>query len=113
MNFEDVKSMLDAGFTADEIRGMMTQTAEPAADPEPKADPDPAEEPKADPEPVEEPKADETARLLEKLAQSISTLQQTITANAARTTETKGPTAAETAEEILAKIINPTYKKGE
>ena len=109
MNFEDVKSMLDAGFTADEIRGMMTQAAEPAADPEPKADP----EPSVDPEPVEEPKADETARLLEKLAQSISTLQQTITANAARTTETKGPAAAETAEDILAKIINPTYKKGE
>lgn len=111
MNFEDVKSMLDAGFTADEIRGMMNPAADPAADPEPKAEQDPA--PAADPEPAEEPKADETARLLEKLAQSISTLQQTITANAARTTETKGPAAPESAEEILAKIINPTYKKGE
>ena len=111
MNFDDVKILLDAGFTADEIRGMMTPGAEPAADPEPKADPEPA--PAADPQPSEEPKADETARLLEKLAQSISTLQQTITANAARTTETKGPATPESAEEILAKIINPSFKKGE
>lgn len=108
MNFDDVTKMLDAGFTAEEIRSMMQPAGEPAAEPDPKADPEPAPA-----EPKEEEKPDETLRMIEQLSQSISTLQQTILANAARTTETKGPAAPESAEEILAKIINPTFKKGE
>lgn len=92
MKMEEVDRLLDAGFTADEIRGMLS--GEP--DPEPEVVPEPAE-PHADPE---------FHRSLEALTQTIADLKQTIVANSARMTEIPAPKEL-TAKDALAAIINP------
>ena len=47
MNYSEVKSLLDAGFTADEIRGMMgsnPQNSQNNPQPEPEPQPEPPQE---------------------------------------------------------------------
>ena len=51
MNYSEVKELMQAGFTADEIRGMMTETEsqpEPGPQPEPQPEPEPKPEPQPD-----------------------------------------------------------------
>ena len=114
MKLDDVIKLLGAGFTAEEIRVMAEKEA-----PEPDAGvPDKAPEPEAPaPEVEPEPMAGnaekdnaEMVRLLKGLEQSINNLRVTIGANAARIGETGSP-ERETVEDMLAEIINPTYKK--
>jgi hypothetical protein len=60
MDAEKVLKLIDAGFSADEIRGMLSPSAEPKA--EPKAEPEAKEEPKRAPEAPKEEPAKEPAK---------------------------------------------------
>ena len=69
---EEVMKLLNAGFTADEIRqlALSPKDPKPAGDPEPKEDPKPA----GDPEPKEDPKpaADPVLAAIERLTGSFN-----------------------------------------
>ena len=54
MNYSEVKSLLDAGFTADEIRTMLNNPQNPQENPQP-TDPAPTPEPEPTPAPEPEP----------------------------------------------------------
>ena len=54
MNYSEVKSLLDAGFTADEIRTMLNNPQNPQENPQP-TDPAPATDPAPTPEPIPTP----------------------------------------------------------
>ena len=54
MNYSEVKSLLDAGFTADEIRTMLNNPQNPQENPQP-TDPTPEPEPTPTPELTPEP----------------------------------------------------------
>lgn len=54
MNYSEVKSLLDAGFTADEIRTMLNNPQNPQENPQP-TDPAPTPEPEPTPTPELEP----------------------------------------------------------
>lgn len=63
MNYSEVKNLLDAGFTADEIRTMLNnpqnpqenpQPADPTPEPTPATDPTPEPTPTPEPEPADE-----------------------------------------------------------
>ena len=102
MELEKMLKLIDAGFTADEIREVL----KPVPESPPKADPEPETDPKSEPEKEE----GDLEKLVRTMTQSINDLKTTLTAHAARTTETGAP-STETAEDILAELIRPTYKK--
>ena len=100
MNFEHTLKLIEAGFTADEIRKMMAGN-----DPEPSA---------ADPEPPaadqETSKMDpELTRVLKGLQQSINNLDARLRASNMHD-EIDDP-GADTVDDYLAEIINPTFKE--
>ena len=55
MNYSEVKELLAAGFTADEIREMMNNPQNPQNNPQPAQQPDPEPAPQQDPEPAPQP----------------------------------------------------------
>lgn len=55
MNYSEVKELLAAGFTADEIREMMNNPQNPQNNPQPEPQPDPEPAPQPDPEPAPQP----------------------------------------------------------
>lgn len=103
MDIDKILTLVENGFTADEIRAIEKATLikEP-----PKADDEDHR-----PEPKEAPPTEKTdiERLMETMTQSINDLKSTITATMARTTETDGP-GRETTDDILAEMIRPTFK---
>ena len=115
MKLEDVTRLLEAGFTAAEIRGMVE--TEVNEDPELESDPDPAGE--LDPEPDEEKDTGpamnpETVRLFKSLEQSINNLSQMIKAHNIRSNEiedTDSRSMDDQVNDALSEIINPTFKE--
>lgn len=113
MKLEEVIKLLDAGYSKDEIQalnGSDTVEPEPAADPEPTTAPDPEEDEPA-PAPAPEP-ADKTLDIVNALAQQVASLTKTIQRSNLLYSQQPAQ-ETDTAERILANIINPTYKKKE
>ncbi len=108
MKSEDVLALINAGFTADEVRRMLEpeQAPEPAPTPEPAPAPDP--EPALAPEPEKDPV--ELLQTIEALRQQIEDLRSTFSAVAVRQDNFGGPDK-ETVGDVLASIINPRTKK--
>ena len=109
MNTENVLALINAGFTADEVRRMMADPAEPEAQAEPA--PEPAPEPEK-PEPAPEPSKDpvELLQTIEALRQQIEDLRSTFSAAAVRQDNFSGQDK-DSVGDVLAAIINPKTKK--
>lgn len=76
MNYSEVKSLLDAGFTVDEIRGMMGSNPQnsqdnPQPEPEQLPEPDTVVQPVPQPTPEQEEKFSQLSQSIEKLIKTI------------------------------------------
>ena len=76
MNYSEVRSLLDAGFTVDEIRGMMGSNPQnpqdnPQPEPEQQPEPDTAAQPTTQPTPEQEEKFSQLSQSIEKLIKTI------------------------------------------
>ena len=107
MNTNDVLKLIDAGFTAEEIRGMLTEPAAAAADPAPASDPEP--EPAADPEPAQVGLNQEQA-LAAVLNRMNDTLNRIQAANITHDTASS-VSNEQTADDILQELIFPGNNK--
>lgn len=108
MNTNDVLKLIDAGFTADEIRGMLTEPAAAAADPAPAADPE-AAAPAADQEPAQVGLNQEQA-LAAVLNRMNDTLNRIQAANITHDTASS-VSNEQTADDILQELIFPGNNK--
>ena len=108
MNTNDVLKLIDAGFTADEIRGMLTEPAAAAADPAPVSDPEPAA-PAADPEQAQVGLNQEQA-LAAVLNRMNDTLNRIQAANITHDTASS-VSNEQTADDILQELIFPGNNK--
>lgn len=111
MTGEEVLKLLSAGFTADEIRGMM-QPAQPAPaqDPEPEdapaAEPEPASEPEPEPQPEEQTRpltADDVKKMV---AAQIKAAQQAANARSASRPEESQQL---TPEEVIKALVKKCF----
>lgn len=121
MTVTEVKELANMGFTHDEIMQLIA-AEDPAADPAPEAKPESAPEPK--PEPAPEPKPEPTPApapepapapnnmevLMQQLINETRSMKAAIQNNNTVAAMVGNPTK-ESASEILASIINPTFKK--
>ncbi len=100
MTLDDVLTLSRAGFTADQIKGLMQPESKPTEEPEQK----PAEEP--EPKKTEE----DGTTLLNKIIDRLDNLEQGIKDTALKNTSINKK-AGDTVDEILASIINPPKKE--
>lgn len=108
MNVNDVITLVNAGFSADEVKKLLQVTDPvPEAEPAPAPEPEPAKEPEKDPEPD---KIAEYERQIEALRQSVEDLRSTFSAAAVRQDNIGAPNK-ETVADILTGIINPRTNK--
>ena len=116
---EDITKMLDAGFTADEIKALDTDGlftyASPAApdpkEPDPK-EPDPKEPEPKEPEPKEPAPFDDFAKEVEEtINKGFQSIINAFQVAAIGGSQQKIP-EAKTSEDILAEIISPYSKEG-
>ena len=73
MNFSEIRQLLDAGFTRDDILTLAGALSEPAPAPEPEPEPAPAPEPEPEPAPAP---ADDAIKAL---TASVAALSKTVT----------------------------------
>lgn len=106
MRLDEIITLLNAGYSKEEIQALNTQP-EPETPETPAADPEP-ETPAADPEP-ETPEAPDYGAMIGQLTQQISSLTKAVQLANLRGTNLP-EVKTETAEDVLAKLINPTYK---
>ena len=107
MELTQVTKLLDAGFTADEIREMM-QGTQPEPQPEPETKPEPQPEPETKPEP--EPQPDQTEQRLTNIETSISSLLKAIQESNLRNDTQPGAgtkSMQELTDAAMASLINP------
>lgn len=108
MIYTEILELIRAGYKKEEIEAMMAAESKQNQEPkqeqkqEPKADPEP--EPDRDPEP---PAKSETDKLVEALGMKLDSLTNAIQAK--NVNQIEGGAAAETPDDILAKIINPHF----
>ena len=123
MNYSEVKELLTAGFTAEEIRQMMTvnpqeenpQNTQDNPQPEntnvpPAADPDPAP---AEPENTNE---SELNNRIDSLTDTVNKLLKAVQADNRKRATLDTPVIDDinkTVDNIMASIIRPEHKKGE
>jgi pyruvate/2-oxoglutarate dehydrogenase complex dihydrolipoamide acyltransferase (E2) component len=115
MNAENVLKLVDAGFTAAEVRELLDWVADtgarvPAADPEPEPAADPEPEPAADPEPEpaadpEPEPADPSYELLTSLNQQVTQLRKAIQASNIKGNSTEGAKVDQMGD-VMAHIVN-------
>lgn len=106
-NIKDIISLLDAGYSREEIAEMLNNPA--PAEPEDT----PADEPENAPEPAGEPKDEklgEYAEEIKRLTEEVKTLKAQMQKRNIQQTEITPP-KQETAADILAQVINPNYGK--
>ena len=114
---EDILALAKAGFTAQQIAALNNVGTAPASQPEPQPQPQPeqapAPEPKPEPQPQPEPKPepqpqpapDNTNAILAEISAMNKNLQSVLLQN----TQQPNGGQPETSEQILARVINPTY----
>lgn len=115
MNYSEVKSLLDAGFTVDEIRGMMGSNPQNPQDnpqpepeqPEQQPEPDTVVQPVTQPTPEQEEKFSQLSQSIEKLIKTIQVinLQNRSFDNPAT------PDINKQVDSIMAGIIRPEHEK--
>lgn len=92
---DQIMKLVNAGFTADEIRKMVQPASDPAPAPAP-AEPEPTPAPEPAPaEPKQEPKMDAILQKIDNLTGSITMLLN-------RSSGTRTPNQTETVDDILA-----------
>ena len=112
---EDILALAKAGFTAQQIAALNNVGTAPAPEPQPQPEPAPAPEPKPEPqpqpepapapEPKPEPAPDNTNAILAEISAMNKNLQSVLLQN----TQQPNGGQPETSEQILARVINPTY----
>lgn len=111
MTKEDVLKLVNAGFSKDEIIALIGPTApepKPEPEPAPTPEPQPVPEPAAAPQPAASPEqADAIAALTQQVANLTALVQKS---NMLRMEQPE--IKPESAEDIIANIIYPTYKSG-
>lgn len=127
MTVTDVKELSNMGFTHDEIMQLIA-AENPAADPKPEQKAEPKQEPEAKPEAKPEQKPDRAPEpkpdpapapapnnmevLMKQLINETRSMKAAIQNNNTVAAMVGSPNK-ESASDILATIINPTYKEGE
>jgi len=100
---DDVLTLARAGFTAEQITGLL----QPAAPEAPAPQPDPQPQPAAKPEPQPAAQPDPYAKLMEELGQIKAQIQQS------NRSQAQQPEAQQlTGDQVLANIIAPPRKAG-
>ena len=118
MTYKEILELIRAGYSKKEIDAMVKaeqKEPEPAA---PKKDPEPVEDPKQEPVPADEPKQEpeaapqetETEKLVKALGLRIDALTNAL--HTSNVNNLEGKTNELTAEDVIAKIINPHYGEG-
>ena len=111
MNLKDILELVRAGYTKEEITGM-TQVPNPEPTPAPVDDevpvPAPAPAPAPAPQPVPEPENNQPT--MSDIMQGIAKLTSAIQANAIAQSVLPAQNP-QTAEDMLAEIIRPTFKE--
>ena len=116
MNYSEVKSLLDAGFTVDEIRGMMGSNPQNPQDfpqPEPEQQPEQQPEPDTAAQPTTPP-APEQDEKFSQLSQSIEKLIKTIQVSNLQSRSFDSPVTPDInkqVDSIMAGIIRPEHEK--
>ena len=113
MNYSEVKALLEAGFNADEIRGMLNPQNpqdNPQPDPEPTPQPDPEPTPQLDPEPA--PESDNRFNQLnETMTKILKAIQgNNLQNNSIKTIDADIDTQV---DKIMGSLIRPEREKGE
>jgi DNA-binding transcriptional MerR regulator len=114
MNYSEVTKLLDAGFTVDEIRGMMGSNPQNPQDnpqpepeqPEQQPEPDTASQPVTQPTPEQEEKFSQLSQSIEKL---IKTIQVSNLQNRSFDTPAT-PDINKQVDSIMAGIIRPEHE---
>ena len=126
MNYSEVKELLEAGFTADEIRGMMNNPQnsqnnpqpapqpdlEPQPDPEPQPEPKPAPQP--EPKPAPQPKPVQDDPKFEALNNTMERLIKTIQSSNLQNSHMETPSKDDInkqVDSIMSSIIRPEHEK--
>ncbi len=111
MNYSEVKALLEAGFNADEIRGMLNPQNpqdNPQTDPEPTPEPEP--EPAASPEPAPEPD-NRFNQLNETMTKILKAIQgNNLQNNSIPSMDADIDTQV---DKIMGSLIRPEHEKGE
>lgn len=111
MTKEDVLKLVNAGFSKDEIIALVGPAVpdpKPEPEPAPTPEPQPVPEPAAAPQPAASPEqADAIAALTQQVANLTALVQKS---NMLRMEQPE--VKPESAEDIIANIIYPTYKSG-
>lgn len=112
MTLEEILSLIKAGYTKAEIDALSAPAPTPDPEPQPAPDPEPAPAPATapDPEPAPAPApAPDYGALIAQLTAQVSGLTKAVQiANLHGANQP--PEHTDSAEDILAKLINPTYK---
>lgn len=117
MDITQVTKLIEAGFTAQEIREMMQGTqpeSQPEPQPEPETKPEPETPPETKPEPEPKPQPDQTEQRLTNIENNISSLLKAIQENNVRKdTQLGGSTKSmqELTNEAMNALINPTKEE--
>ena len=118
MNYSEVKELLAAGFTADEIRLMMNnpQNSQNNPQPAPQPDPEPAPqpEPQPDPEPAPQPEPVQDDSRFETLNNTMERLIKTIQASNLQSSHMDTPSKDDInkqVDSIMSSIIRPEHEK--
>lgn len=113
MTYNEIVSLMDRGFTAEQIMKLNTdpEPADPApADQEP-ADPAPADPAPADPAPTDT--LNELMSVIKGMSAEISALKAAQQNSNIYNVIRESPASSQTADDILAGFINPPYEKNE
>ena len=116
MNYSELMKLVNAGFTKQEILAITGQLSaepspEPAKAPDPVPDPEPAKAPDPVPEPVKapDPVPDPTQSALDQLTAQVTKLTTLVQRSNILNSE-QPELKQQTAEDIIASIIYPSYK---
>ena len=109
MNYSEVKALLEAGFNADEIRGMLNPQ-NPQDNPQPDPEPTPEPTPEPDPEPAPEPD-NRFTQLNETMTKILKAIQgNNLQNNSIKTIDADIDTQV---DKIMGSLIRPEREKGE
>ena len=113
MNYSEVKALLEAGFNADEIRGMLNpQNPQDNPQPDPESTPQPDPEPTPEPAPEQAPESDNRFNQLnETMTKILKAIQgNNLQNNSVKTIDADIDTQV---DKIMGSLIRPEREKGE
>lgn len=110
MTYNEIVSLMDRGFTAEQIMKLNTDPEQ--ADPAP-ADPEPADPEPADPAPAPADTLNELMSVIKGMSAEISALKAAQQNSNINNIIRESTATSQTADDILAGFINPPYEKNE